>query len=196
MVTGAQYFPTAPIPGAATHAENRRFPREDYTRAINGSLSAVPDPPTWPTPKGQSDFDEELSNNLPPWDPTLEYKPMEYRGLHVNHLGPFSVESAQHAVGSDSSTHPGSGRLSNGLVSEQRRDFSEADPRGPSEDVWVPIVRPPTGQATSCHSSGGIGAQVEVPPAHVPGRGQYGMYCIGERGEEPALGNGEMNRAQ
>ena len=185
----------SPIPGAATHAENSRSPHEDHTRATSGPLSVVPDPPTRPTPQGPIDFAHELSNNFSPWDPTLEYRLKEYRGLYVNHLDPFLIEYARHAVGSG--THPGSGGLSHGAVSERPCAFSEANPRGHFEDVLVPIVCPPPGQAMPCESSGDIGARVAAhPPAHVPGRGQYGMYCIGEKGEEPALGNGEMNRAE
>ena len=180
------------------HAVSRRLLPEDCTMATTGSLSVVPGPPTWPTPQaGPIDFAQESSNNFRSWDPAPEYKLMGYRGLYVNDFSPLSVESAQHAVCSDSSTHPGSGGLSNGRVPKQPCAFGEAYPRGPSEDVWVPIEGPPAGQAMPCHSSGGIGARVEIhPPAHVPGRGEHGMYCIGERGEEPALGNGEMNRAE
>ena len=178
------------------HAENSRIPPEYCTRATTGFPSVVPDPLTWPTPQGPVDFAQESSNSFPPWDPALEYRLTRYRGLYVNDLGPLSVESVQHAVGSDSKTHPGSGGLSNDRGPEQPCAFSEANPRGPSKDVWVPIVRPPAGQAMTCHSSGGIGTPVEInPTAHVPGRGQYGMYCTGERGEERALGDEEMNRA-
>ena len=192
---GVQDLPTAPILGAATHAENSRAPHAKYPRAISDSFSVVPDPPTWPTPQGPINFAEESSKNVPPWDPAPEYRVMEYRGLYVNHLDPFSGQSARHTVGSG--THPESGGPSNGAASEKPCAFSEANPRGPPEDVLVPLVRLPTGQVTSCHSSGGIGARVEVnPPAYVPGRGQYRIYCISERGEERALGNGEMNRAE
>jgi len=118
---------------------------------------------------------------------------VEYRGSYINHLDPFSVESAWHAVGSG--THPGSGGLSNGpIVSEQPCAFNEANLRGRSGDLWAPVVRPPVGQVASDLSSGGIGAQVGIhPPAHVPGRGIYGMYCIGKSGEEVTFSNGEMN---
>jgi hypothetical protein len=115
--------------------------------------------------------------------------------MYVNHLDPSLVESSRRAVGSG--THPGSGGLSNGPGFERSCAFSEATFREPSEDVLVPVVRHPRGQVTSCHSSGGIGAQVEThPPAHVPGCGKYGMHCNGEREEGVALSNGEMNRAE
>jgi hypothetical protein len=178
----------APIPGPATHVENSRSLPEDYTKVTSGSLSVVPDPPTWPTPQ---DPIEESRNNFPPWVPALEDRPTEYRESYVNHLDPFSVEPARRAVGSG--THPGSGGLSNGPVFERPCDFSEANPRGPSKDVLVPVVRPPARQEMSYH---GIGGRVGIHPlTHVPERGRDGMYCIGERGEV-ALGNGEMNRAE
>jgi hypothetical protein len=183
----------APIPGPATYAENGRAPPEEYTRVTSLSLSVVPDSPTWPTPQGPIDFAQESQNNFPPWVPAPEDRPTGYRGLYVNHLDPFSVESVWRAVGSG--TRPRSGGLSNGLDSEPPCDFSEENPRGPSEDVLVPVVRPPAGQVMSCHSSGGIGARAEIHPrTHVPGRGKYGTYYISERGEEAS--NGEMNRAE
>ena len=121
---------------------------------------------------------------------------MEHRGPYINHLSPSSVESAWYAVGS--STHLGSGDLSNGpIASERPYSFNEVNPRGRSEDVWAPVARPPVGQMASGHSSRGIGAQVGIHPlAHVPGRGIYGMYCIGKSGEEVKFSNGEMNWAE
>ena len=143
---------------------------------------------------------QELCNNFrPPGIPELEYSPMEYHELYIDHLGPFSIESARQPVrpGLGSSTHPPSGGLVNGPDSEQLRCSSEENTIGPSEDAWVPFVCPLAGQTTSYQASGGIGAWVEThPPTHVPGRGEYGMYGIGERGEEVALSNGEMNRAE
>ena len=138
---------------------------------------------------------ESCNTFRPPRIPEPEYSPVEYRGLYIDHLGPFSVESAQQAVGSG--THPGSRGLLNGPDSEVLRGFSEANTIAPSEDGWVPFVRSPAGQATSYQPSCGIDARVEIhPPTHVPGRGKYGLYCIGERGEEVAPSNGEMNRAE
>jgi len=94
--------------------------------------------------------------------------------------------------------HPGSGGLSNGpIVSERPCAFAGANPRGHSEDVWATDVRPPVGQVASGHSSRGIGAPVGIhPPAHVPGRGMCGMYCIGKSGEEVTFSNGEINWAE
>jgi hypothetical protein len=108
-VTGAQCFPTAPIPDPTEYAENSRSPPEDYTKAISGSTSVVPDPLAWPAPRGPIDFAHPSSNDFPPWVPALEYRLTEYRGLYINHLDPFSVESARRAVGSR--THPGSGAI-------------------------------------------------------------------------------------
>jgi hypothetical protein len=181
----------APISGPALHAENSGSPPEGYTRAISRSLLVVPGPPTWPTPQGPIDFAQESRDNIPPWVPGIEYRPTEYRGLYVNHVNPFSIEPAPDAVGSG--THHGSGGQSNGPVFKRPCDFSEANPRGPSKDVLVPVVRPPARQVMSYH---GIGGRVGIHPlTHVPERGRDGMYCIGERGEV-ALGNGEMNRAE
>ena len=120
---------------------------------------------------------------------------MEYRGFPIDPRGPFSVESARQGAGSV--THPGSrGLLKNGPDSGQLRGFSEANTIAHFEDGWVPVVRAPAGQAIS-YQPGGIDARVEIyPPTHVHGRGKYGFYCIGERGEEVALSNGEMNRAE
>ena len=145
-------------------------------------------------------------NNLrPPCIPELEYSPLEYRRLY---LGAFSVESAPLAVSSGTHSgsgmhprlgglYPGWGSLLNVPDSEQLRGYSEANTIGPSEDVSVPFVHPFAGQATSYQPSSGIGAWGEIhPPTHVLGRGKYGLYRIGERGEEVALSNGEsMNRA-
>ena len=123
-------------------------------------------------------------------------QPMAYRGFSIDPLAPFSVESAV-SSGVGSGTHPGSGGWLNGPDSDQLRDFSEANTIGPSEDIWVAFVRPLAGQATTCQPSGGIGVRVEIhPPTRVPGRGQYGLYCIGEKGEAVALSNGEINRAE
>ena len=120
---------------------------------------------------------------------------MEYRGLYFDRLGPLSVESAQRAV--SSGAHPGSGSLSNGPGSEQPRGFSEANTKGPSEDISVPFVCPSAGQATACQPSGSIGARVEIHPStRVPGRGKYGLHCTDERGEEVVLSSGEINRAE
>jgi len=118
---------------------------------------------------------------------------MEHRGPYINHLSPSSVESAWYAVGS--STHLGSGDLSNGpIASERPYSFNEVNPRGRSEDVWAPVVCPPAGQVASGHSSG---AQVGTHlPAHVPGRGIYGLCCTGKSGKEVTFSNGDMNRAQ
>ena len=133
---------------------------------------------------------------------------MEYRGLYINHLDAFSVESAPQAVGSGtypgSSMHlrrgglyPGWDGLLNGPDFEQRLGFSEANTIGPAEDVWDPFVRPFAGQVTPYQPLGGIGAQVEIhPPTHVPGRGEYGLYCTNEREEEVPLSNGAMNREE
>ena len=138
---------------------------------------------------------ESCNNFRPPSIPELEYGPMEYRGLYIDRLGPLSVESAQRAV--CSGMHPGSGRLLNGLDSEQPRGSSEANTIGLPHDIWVPFVRAHAGQATSCQRSGGIGARVEIHPStRVPGRGKCGLYCIGERGKEVALGSGEINRGE
>ena len=132
---------------------------------------------------------ESCNNFRPPCIPELEYGPVEYRGLYIDPLGPFVVESAKKAV--SSGTHPS---LVNGPDSEQPHGLGEANAIGPFEDIWVPFVRPPAGQATSCQQSGGIGARVEIhPPTHVPERGKCGLYCIGEEGEP--LSAGEMNRA-
>ena len=117
---------------------------------------------------------------------------MGYCGLYIDRLGPFLVQQVI-----SSGTHPGSGSLLNGPDPERPRDSSEENTIEPSEDIWVPFVRPPAGQATSCQPSGGIGARVEIhPPAHVPGRGKYELCCIGEGEEEVALSSGEMNRAE
>jgi len=184
----AQYFPTAPILGPATHAENRGLPPEGYTGTTSGHLSVVLDPPAWPT----LHFPH---NNLPPWVPAFEYRPTKNRGLYINHLDPFSVESSRRAVGS--STHLDSGGLSNGYISEQPYAFNEANPRGRSEDVWGPVVRPPPGQEMSGYSSGGIGAQVGThPPAHLPGHGIYAAHGICKSGEEVTFSNGNRNREE
>ena len=120
---------------------------------------------------------------------------MGHRGLYFDPLGPFSVESAQRAV--SSGTHLGSGSLLNGTDSEQPRGFGEANTIGPYEDIWVPFVRQPAGQTTSCQPSGGIGARVGIHPStHVPGCGECGFYCISEGKEEVALSSGEMNREE
>ena len=142
---------------------------------------------------------QELCNNLlPPGIPELEYNPMEYRRLYIDQLGPFEIESGQQAVREDG-THPVSGGLVNGPGSDQSCGFGEVHTISPSEGAWVPFVRPLAGQATSRQASSGIEPWVEAwveSPSHVPGRGEYGMYGIGERGEEIALSNGEMNRAE
>ena len=197
LITGGESFLTSPIPGPlATHAE----PPEEHTRATSEPLSAAPDPPAWPTLWHPIDMAQELYNNFRPLGiPELEYSPMEYHGLHIDHLGPFSIDSARPPVcpGLGSSTHPPSGGLVNGPDSKQLRGFSEANTIGPYEDVRVPFVYPLAGQATSYQSSGGIGAWVEIhPPTHVPGGGKCGVYGIGERGEGVALSNGEMNWAE
>jgi hypothetical protein len=185
----------APIPDPAAHAENSRSPPEDYTRAVSRYTSVVHGLPAWPSPRDPIDIAQRSSNNFPPWVPALEYRPTEDRGLYINYLDPFSVESALRAVGSGA--HPGSGSLSNGPVSERPCAFSEANPIGPPEGAWAPVARSPAGQVMSYHSLGGIGAQVEThPPTHAPGRGKHGVHCNGEREEEVALSNGEMNRAE
>lgn len=199
-MTGAQCF-LSPAPGPfATYSENGTFPHEEYMRATNGSLSVVPDPPACPTLQRPIEMAPASYDNLrPPCIPELEYSPLEYRRLY---LGAFLVESAPLAVGSGthsgSGMHPRWGGLLNGPDSEQLRGFSESNTIGPSEDVSVPFVHPFAGQATSYQPSSGIGAWGEIhPPTHVPGRGKYGLYRIGERGEEVALSNGEsMNRAE
>ena len=143
---------------------------------------------------------QELCTDFrPPGIPELEYSPIEYDGLYIDHLGPFSIEPARQAVCPDlgSDGHRPSRGLLNGPDSEQLRGFSEANTIGPSEDVWVPFVWPLAGQATSYQASGGFRAWMETrPPAHVPGSGKCGMCGTGERGEEVALCNGEMNRAK
>ena len=104
----------------------------------------------------------------------------------LDSLNDFLVESAQEAVNADS--RPGSSGLSNGPDSEQPRGLSDADTIGASEDIRAPFVRPTAGQATpyvETHS-----------PAHVPGRGENGSYCVGAGEEEVALSSGEMNRAE
>jgi len=134
------------------------------------------------------EFSQALSNNFPPLVPALEYRPTEYRGSYIDYLDPFSV---RHTVGSG--MHLGLGGLSNGHVSERPCDFNETNPRGPSEDIWVPVV--PVGQEMSGHSSGGISSQVGThQAAHVPGRGIYGMYCTGKSGEEVTFSSGDRNR--
>ena len=106
--------------------------------------------------------------------------------MFLDSLGSFLVESAQQAVNSD--TCPGSSGLSNGPDSERPRGLSDANTIGASEDIWAPFVPPTAGQATPW---------VEThPPAHVPGRGKDGSYCVGEGEEEVALSSGEMNRAE
>ena len=121
---------------------------------------------------------------------------MEYGGSYIDHLGPFSLESAQQAV-SSGGTHLGSAGLLNGPHSKQLRGSSESNAIRLSEDVWVPFVRLPAGQATSYQPSGGIGARMEIhPPTHVSGRGKCGLYCIGEGEEEVALSSGEMKREE
>ena len=173
----------------------------------SGPVSVVPDPPAWPTLQHPIDT-HESSNNFRPPGPGIELEysparqiqlpePMTYRGFSIDRLGPFSVESAQAVPsGIAPGMHPGSGDLLNGPDSEQLRGFSEANTIGFSEDVWVPFVRPGAGQTTSRQPLGSTGARVEVhPPTHAPGRGQHGMCCIGERGEEVELSNGGMNRA-
>ena len=124
---------------------------------------------------------------------------MEYRELYIDHLGPFSVESAQQAVSSSigsgigSGTHLGSGGL---LIGPDSKQLREANTIGSYEDIWFPFVCPSAGQAT-CQQSAGIGARVEIyPPAHVPGRGKYGLHCSSEEEEEVALSSGEMNREE
>ena len=120
---------------------------------------------------------------------------MEYRGLYFNPLGPFSVESTQQPV--SSGVHLGSGSLLNGPDSEQPHGFSEANTIGPYEGIWVPFMRQPAGQTTSCQPSGGIGTRVGIhPPTHVPGRGKCGLYCIGSGEEGVALSTGEMNKEE
>jgi len=71
--------------------------------------------------------------------------------------------------------------------------FNKAKPRGPSEDVWCPVLRPPAGQIMSGHSSDSIGAQVGT---HVPGRGIYGMHCTGNSGGGVTFSTGDRNRAK
>ncbi len=122
---------------------------------------------------------------------------MEYRWSCIDRLGPFLVDTAPYAVGSG--THPGTGGLLNGPGSEQPRGISEANTIGHYDDTWVLFARPPppVGQTTSYQPSGGIGARVEIhPPGHIPERGKHVMRRIGERGEEVALSDGEMNRAE
>jgi len=152
-------------------------------------LSVIPDLPAWPI--NWPGYNRFSHNNPPPWVPALEYRPTEYKGLYIDHLGPFSVESSRCPVGS--STHSGLGHLSNAPVLRGSCTFNEANPRGPSEDVWGPVVRPPAGQVASDHSSGSTGAQVGN---HVPGCGIYRMHCIGKSGEEVTFSNGDKNRAQ
>ena len=166
-------------------------------RATGWPLSAVPGPPAWPTLWRPIDRAQKLCNNFrPPGIPELEYSPMEYRGSYIDHLGPFSIESAQQAACPSGTDRP-SGGLVNDPGSEQLRGFSEANTIEPFEDVWVPCVCPLAGQATSYQASDAIRAGVEThPPTHIPVRGKYGMYGIGERGEEVALSNGEMHRAE
>ena len=145
---------------------------------------------------------QEFCNDFrPPGIPELEYSPMEYRGSYIDHLDPFEIESGQQTVrpGLEDGTHPVSGGLVNGPDSDQSCGFGEVHTISPSEGAWVLSVRPFAGQATSCQASSGIEPCVEAwveSPSHVPGRGKYGMYGIGERGEEIALSNGEMNRAE
>ena len=168
--------------------------------ATSGPLSVVPDLPAWPTLQRPIDMARESHNTSRlPCIPGLEYRPMEYRGLYIDHLDPFSVEFAQQDVSSGivSGTHLGSGGHLNSPDSEQLPEFSESDTIESSKYMWVPFVRPPAGQATPCQPSGGIGARVEIhPPSHVPGRGEYGLYSTSERGEEVALSNGGMNWAE
>jgi len=175
------------------HAGDIRPSPEGYTRTASGYLSVAHDPPAWPTVGGPMDFSQALSNNFPPLAPALEYRPTEYRGSYIDYLDPSSVESVWHTVGSG--MHLGSGGLSNDHVSKRPCDFNETNPRRLSQDVWVPVVRPPAGQEMSGHSSGGISSQVgSHPPAHVPGRGIYGMNCTGKRGVEVTFSSGDMNR--
>jgi len=91
--------------------------------------------------------------------------------------------------------YSGSGCLSNAPVSGRPCAFNEANHRGRSENVWGPVVRPSVGQVASGHPdpSGATGAQVET---HVPGRGIYGMCCIGKTGEEVTFGNEGRNRVK
>ena len=135
----------------------------------------------------------ESSNNFrPPCIPKVEYSPVGYHRSYIDRLGPVLVESAPHAVGSD--MHPGSRGLSHGPGSELRHGRSVANTIGPYEDTRFPFARhpPPAGR-----SSGDIGARVEIhPPGHVPEHGKYVMHRIGEMGEEVALSDGEMNRAE
>ena len=143
---------------------------------------------------------QEFRNEFrPPGIPELEYSPMEYHGLYIDHLDPFSIEYPRKTACPDlgSGTHPLSVDLVNGPDSEQLRDFSEANTIGPYEDVWVPFSCPLAGQATSYQALGGIGAWMEIhPPTQVPGHDEYRMYSIRKKGEEVALSNGEMNRAE
>jgi len=171
--------------------EGYTLPPGEYTRSTSWPHSVFPYHPAWPTLQGPIDFPH---NNLPPWVPAFEHRPTESRGLYINHLDPFWVESSRRAVGS--STHSGSGRLSNGPVSEWPCAFNEANPIGRPENVWVPVVRPHVGQVASGHSSGGIDAQLGDTPTHLPGRGIYGMCCIGKTGEEVTFSNGDRNREQ
>ena len=198
LVTGAQSSLTSPILGPfAMNAENSPPSPGEYTRATSTPLSVALDPPAWPTLQRPIDMAQESYKTFrPPCISEFEYSPVEYGGSYIDLLGPCSVESAQQAVisgiGSD-----GSGILINGPGSEQLRVFSEANTIGPSEEVWVPFVCPPAGQATLYQPSGGTGARVEIhPPTHVLGRGKCGLYCIGEGEAEVALSSGEMNREE
>jgi len=164
------------------NTENRRLPPEGYTGTTSGHLSVILDPPAWPTP---IDFPH---NNPSLQVPAFEYVPTEYRGLYANHLDTFSVESPRRAVGSG--TRSGSGCLSNAPVLGGLCAFNKANPRGPSEDVWCPVLRPPAGQIMSGHSSDSIGAQVGT---HVPGRGIYGMHCTGNSGGGVTFSTGDRN---
>ena len=121
---------------------------------------------------------------------------MEYRRLYIDHIGPFSIESARQAACPSGTDRP-SGGLVNGPDSEQLCGFSEANTIEPFEDVWFPCVCPLAGQAASYQASDANRAGVAThPPAHISVRGKYGMYGIGERGQEVALSNGEMHRAE
>ena len=163
---------------------------DGYTRSTSWPHSVFRYHPAWPTLQGPTDFPH---NNLLPWAPAFEHRPTESRELYINHLDPFWVD--RRAVGS--STHSGSGCLSNGPVSRWPCALNEANPIGRPKNVWVPVVRPHVEQVASGHSSGGIDVQLGAhPPAHLPGRGIYGMCCFSKSGEEVTFSNGDRNREQ
>jgi len=105
---------------------------------------------------------------------------------------PFSVETAPYA-----DTHPESGSLFPGLVSQQTLAFSEANTRNSFEDIWGLFARSSVGQPVSCVQSGDIGASAGIHPTiHVPGSVKPNMDWLGERRGEVVLSIREMNRAE